>query len=426
MTLLYNIAISLYHFAIILASFFNEKAKKWVEGRKNIFQSIEEKINRKSQNSEISTIWFHCASLGEFEQGRPLMEKLKNLSFPNGEKIKIFLTFFSPSGYEIKKNYPIADHIFYLPLDSRGNAEKFISIVKPSIAIFVKYEIWFHYMNELKKRNIPSYLISAAFRNDHHYFKWYGSWFRGMLEMFTHIFVQDENSKTLLEKINVNKVTVSGDTRFDRVYETAKQAEEISLIARFRGQKRVFIAGSTWPEDEKLISGITFSKYNLKVIIAPHEIHESHINLIIHSFSHLKTLRFSQANEKNIPDADVLIMDNIGLLSRLYRYGDMAYVGGAFGRSLHNILEPSAFGLPVLFGPDYHKNWEAAALIDRGGAFSIGSSEELENKINFLLQDEMILKIASEMSRNFVRSNTGATGKIIEVIGKDLMITKKE
>lgn len=423
MVLLYNIAIALYRFTISVASLFNAKAKKWVEGRKDIFDKISAVNTSSLSTSGHKLVWFHCASLGEFEQGRPLIEKLKS----QNEKLKIVLTFFSPSGYEIRKNYPMADYIFYLPADSKKNAEKFISAVNPSLAIFIKYEFWFHYLKTLKKRNIPVFLISAHFRTEQHFFKWYGSWFRKMLKMFTHIFVQNESSKKLLEKFNIQNATVSGDTRFDRVSETVARAEEIPLIAKFSQGKKILIAGSTWPEDEKIISALPwvnggqvsdriFLRKGIKLIIAPHEIHPGHVNSIVQLFSRTKVLKFSEANEQNVESADILIIDNIGLLSRLYRYGDIAYIGGAFGKSLHNILEPAAFGLPVLFGPNHFKFWEAAALIDKGGAFSVNDSEELESKINFLLQDEMIVRIASEMSRNFVRSNIGAAGRILEPV----------
>lgn len=415
MTILYNIAIYLYHLSIFIASFFNEKARKWIEGRKNIFKQIE-KESFSWRNSTDYLVWFHCASLGEFEQARPLIERLKNKSGNIGD-IKILISFFSPSGYEIRKNYPLADHVFYLPMDSASNAKKFINSFNPSLAIFVKYEFWFHYLQELNKKNIPVFLISASFRTEHLFFKWYGGWFRNMLKKFTYIFVQNEISKKLLENINIES-TLSGDTRFDRVFETAKESEAIPLIEQFRRDKKVFIAGSTWPEDEEIMPGIPYKKYTLKIIIAPHEIREARINSILHLFSAFKTLRFSQANEKNIEDAEVLVIDNIGMLSRLYRYGNIAYIGGGFGKSLHNILEAAAFGIPVLFGPNHQNFWEAKALMDAGGAFIVKNTAELNNKLSFLLHDEMILKIASEMSRNFVRSNTGATERILAEVLK--------
>lgn len=419
MIFFYNIFTSLYLFSVYIVSFFNKKAKKWIEGRKNVFENLNAALAGKQAES---LLWMHCASLGEFEQGRPLLEKLKE----GNSKLKIVLTFFSPSGYEIRKNSPLADHIFYLPMDSKKNAERFVSLLNPSVVIFVKYEFWFHYLNELKKKNIPSFLISASFRANQHFFRWYGEWFREILKTFTHIFVQDEGSKNLLEKINIKNVSVSGDTRFDRVFATAQAAEGIPVIAKFKEGKKIFIAGSTWEEDEKIIYRIPFSKYRLKVIIAPHEISENNIRRVISLFPE-KSIRYSHllkmdeaTRDRELIACNFLIIDNIGMLARLYRYGDISYIGGAHGRSLHNILEAAAFGLPVIFGPDYSKNWEAAALIGKGGAFSVKNSGELENKIGFLLHDEMILRIASEMSRNFVRSNTGATEKILESIRTSL------
>ncbi len=431
MTFFYNIGIFFYRLSIFIASFFNEKAKKWIAGRRDVFEKIEEKFNNQRTANNEQIIWFHCASLGEFEQGRPLIEKLKT----ENSKLKILVTFFSPSGYEIRKNYKGADYVFYLPMDSKANAEKFLEIINPSIAVFVKYEFWFHYLSELNKRRVPTFLISANFREEQIFFKWYGSFFRQMLKFFTHIFVQNENSKKLLEKINIQNVSVSGDTRFDRVFSTMQASEEIPLIEKFKNGKKLLIAGSTWEEDEKIISNLksqispqndgvrNFVRTNLKLIIAPHEVNEKNIQRIVGLFpnsirySHLTTTN----NEQQITNS-CLIIDNVGMLSRLYRYGDIAYVGGAFGKSLHNILEPAAFGLPVLFGPNHQKFREAAELIEKGGAFSIANSKELNKKIKFLLHDEMILKIASEMSRNFVRSNIGATQKIMEKIQKILFL----
>ncbi len=423
MNTLYNISIFIYRWMIFIASFFNKKAKKWHEGRINVFSKFNNALREKPLIGIEKLIWFHCASLGEFEQGRSLIEKWKreNVTW------KILITFFSPSGYEIRKNYPLADFVFYLPADSKSNAAKFIRAFNPSIAIFVKYEFWFNYLNELRKKNIPTYLISANFRAGDHFFKWYGGWFRNMLKMFTHVFVQNEISANLLKGLSLRNVSVSGDTRFDRVWATSKNAEEIPLAKRFKQNKKCLIAGSTWEADEKIISAAFRGDRvsDLKLIIAPHEIHEDRINSVVQTFSSFKTLRFSKANDQNIFDAEVLIIDNIGMLSRLYLHGDIAFVGGAFGNSLHNILEPAAFGLPVIFGPNHQKFWEGKALIEKGGAFDICNAEDLKDKINFLLRDEMILKIASEMSRNFVRSNTGATEKIMEEILREISDLRK-
>lgn len=431
MSFLYNIGISLYHLAVFIASFFDPKAKKWITGRKNLLKKIEEEIKSESQclssespilnpNSKIlnpESFWFHCASLGEFEQGKPLMEKFKS----NHPHAKIIVTFFSPSGYDLRRNSPLADHVFYLPPDSKKNAEKFISLIQPSAVFFVKYEFWHHHLSVLKKKDVPVFLVSGSFRPSQLFFKWYGGWFRQMLRNFTHIFVQQESSKKLLESISIRNVSVSGDTRFDRVFETYKKAEEIPFMELFRGNKKVFIAGSTWEDDEKIICTANYAHYGLKLIIAPHQTGEKNIQRVCSLFP--SALRYSQlllmdehAQKRELSVKNTLVIDTIGILSRVYRYGDIAYVGGAFRGSLHNILEAAAFGLPVLFGPDYRKNWEAEALMERGGAFSVSNATAFRKKLEFLTGDEMVLKIASEMSRNFVRSNIGATEKIMEKV----------
>jgi len=405
MTVLYNTALFFYHIAIRIYSRFNSKAQLWVEGRKNIFIELKTAIKH---NEKIA--WFHCASMGEFEQGRPVIEAFRD-EFP---QFKILLTFFSPSGYEIRKNYEGADHVFYLPIDTKKNAEKFISIVNPEIAVFIKYEFWYHYLKTLHKRQIPTFLVSAVFRKNQHFFRWYGTLFRKMLRNITQIFVQDETSQTVLDSIGLKNHTISGDTRFDRVYEVAMHVEEISLIRQFKQDKKIFIAGSTWHPDEKLlIQIINNDDSGLKYIIAPHEITEENIQRMVSEIKH-KTTRFSEANDKEIGDARVLIIDNIGMLSSLYQYGDIAYIGGGLGRGIHNILEAAAYGMPVVFGPNYHKFREAYDLIEKGGAFSIKDYAELESKIRFLLSDIYILKMASEISRNYVKYKRGATGKILD------------
>lgn len=405
MTVLYNTAIFFYHLAIHIYSRFNSKAKLWVEGRKNIFTKLKSAIKR---NEKIA--WFHCASMGEFEQGRPVIEAFRN-EFP---QFKILLTFFSPSGYEVRKNYEGADHVFYLPIDTKKNAEKFISIVNPEIAVFIKYEFWYHYLNTLHKKQIPAFLVSAIFRNDQHFFRWYGTLFRRILRNLTQVFVQDEVSRAVLDSIGLKNHTISGDTRFDRVYEIAMQVEEIPLIRQFKQDKKLFIAGSTWQQDEKLLIEI-INNYNsgLKSIIAPHEITEENIQRMVSEIKH-KTTRFSEANDEEIGNAKVLIIDNIGMLSSLYQYGDIAYIGGGLSKGIHNILEAAAFAMPVVFGPNYHKFQEANDLIEKGGAFSIKNYTELENKIRFLLSDEYVLKMASEISRNYVKYKRGATGIILD------------
>ncbi len=422
MKILYSFSIHLYHAAIRTASLFNPKAKLWVEGRRNIFQKIASELKPSTNGSQL--IWFHCASLGEFEQGRTVMEKLKK----QDPEIKILLTFFSPSGYEIRKNYEGADYVLYLPIGTRHNAERFVKLIKPKAVFFVKYEFWFNYLNELKNQKVPVYLISGIFREDQYFFKWYSRWFREQLNRFTHFYLQDEESKKLLNSIGYTNITVSGDTRFDRVFEIAENVKSISLIEKFKQDKQLLVAGSTWEEDEKIISDLKFHASGFKLIIVPHEIDESHIQLIESIFipilrNGLKDgegagracLRYSQADDKNITTASVLIIDNIGMLSSIYQYASIAYVGGGFGKGIHNILEPAAFGLPVIFGPNYNKFTEAIELIQAGGAFSFSSRDELKNIFNFL-KAPAALKKTSEISKSYVSSRIGATDKILKSI----------
>lgn len=399
-----------------------------IAGRKNIFEKILSQFKNSALRSPDSQlIWFHCASLGEFEQGRPLMEKLK-LQHPN---VKILLTFFSPSGYEIRKNYAGADFIFYLPMDTPSNAKKFIEIVNPQKVFFVKYEFWFNYLTELKNKNIPTYLVSGIFRENHHFFKSTGAWFRKQLSSFTHFFLQDENSMEMLNSIGYTNTTLCGDTRFDRVYEVSKNAKQIDLVKLFVGNYKTIILGSSWFEDEKIISNyftnpkldVTLSGVEgngTKIIIAPHEIDEKHLANIEAEFIPLLRgagvcLRYSKANENNIAEAQILIIDNIGMLSSLYQYGTIAFIGGGFGKGIHNILEAATFGLPVIFGPNYHKFIEAKELIKLGGAFSIKDVSEFEKTMS-LLSDEQVLKTASQISRMYVQGRVGATEKILAKI----------
>lgn len=406
MRFFYNISIFFYYLAIRIASLFNPKALLWLKGRKNVFDRIESAI-RTSESKQL--IWFHCASLGEFEQGRPLMEKLKK----QNPSVKIILTFFSPSGYEIRKNYSGVDHIFYLPMDTPSNAKKFIEIVKPEKVFFVKYEFWFNYLNELKRKNIPTYLVSGIFRDDHYFFKNTGVWFRKQLVAFSHFYVQDEKSLTLLNSVGYTNVTLAGDTRFDRVFELASNVKQIDLVKQFAADKKVLIVGSSWKEDEEIIS--SFKLDHFKLILAPHEIDKAHLDSIIGRFSAVSVLLYSNATELNIKDAKVLVIDNIGMLSSLYQYGTIAFIGGGFGKGIHNILEAATFGLPVIFGPNYKKFTEAKELIKFGGAFSIKDVFQFEKTVQ-LLSDEQVLKTASMISKMYVKSRVGATDRILSEV----------
>ncbi len=396
---LYNISILIYGLIIRLVSLFNAKAKLFVDGRKGIFERIAEKkitIDR--------PIWFHFASLGEFEQGRPVLEKIKSL---NPEE-KILVTFFSPSGYEIRKNYALADGIFYLPLDTPANAKKFVRLVNPKMAIFTKYEFWPNYFKALASKNIPLYIISGIFRPNQIFFKWYGGFYRNVLKCVNHFFVQNEESKALLKNIHINNVEISGDTRFDRVYENAQMPKELPTIQKFCKNAPVLIAGSTWPDDEKLLVELAAKHPNWKIIIAPHEIHASHIAEIQKLFP--KALKFSELNQQTA-DHQILIINNIGMLSSLYQYGKIAYIGGGFGVGIHNTLEAAAFGLPIIFGPNYNKFQEAKDLINIEAAKSISNADELASAFNYFNENE-----SGKIASDYVANKKGATDIIIKKI----------
>ncbi|WP_316830976.1 3-deoxy-D-manno-octulosonic acid transferase [Pedobacter aquatilis] len=407
MLLLYNIGIKIYSLIIWIFSFFNKKAALFISGRKQIFRQIAEKTDSSDQS-----IWFHFASLGEFEQGRPVLEKLKQLH----PQKKIFITFFSPSGYEIRKNYALADGIFYLPLDTKKNAQRFLEIINPEMAIFTKYEFWYYYFKELNSRNIPLYVISGIFRKEQIFFKSYGSFYRNILKNVTHFFVQNQESSTLLKSIGLNNVTLSGDTRFDRVFENAQNPKRLPEIEKFCDNSPVLICGSTWPEDEKLLAELPLKYPDWKFIIAPHEVHENHIESIEKLFK-TNCLRFSALSEQDNIETQslkiqVLIIDNIGMLSALYQYGKIAYIGGGFGAGIHNTLEAAAFGLAVIFGPKFNKFQEAKDLIEIKAAKSISSNNELLSAFEYFNGNEN----ASSAAKKYVAEKKGATEQILNNI----------
>jgi 3-deoxy-D-manno-octulosonic-acid transferase len=410
MKVFYRISIFFLGLGLRLMSLFNTKAREFVTGRKGIYKRIDAALEKNTQ----PVVWLHCASLGEFEQGRPVMEAVKD-KFPDH---KIFLTFFSPSGYEVRKNYPKADYVFYLPLDTPGNARRFVEKVKPRLAIFVKYEFWFFYSDVLNKNNIPLISISSIFRPDQFFFRKTGSFNRRILKNVTHFFVQNEQSVQLLRSINLYNTTLSGDTRFDRVKEVADRNEEIAIAKAFKGADKVFVIGSAWKEDlDILVPFINEDK--LRFIIAPHEIDMAAILELQHAIT-VKSILFSQAKGRTLDEFSVLIVDNVGLLSRLYRYGEFAYVGGAFGKGLHNILEAACYGIPVLFGnKNYEKFQEAVDLINRGGAFAVADYPDLKKTYELLNVPETFL-LACEVCRQYVQENTGATEKIMEYCRKIL------
>ena len=382
----------IYVIAIRIAALFNLKAKLWIKGRKAIFQKIAEATKK---NQDI--VWLHCASLGEFEQGKPIIEAYKQ-KYP---KHKILLTFFSPSGYEIRKNYKRADWVFYLPADTKANAKQFISIVKPLKVVFVKYEFWFNYMTELKKQNIPFYSVATIFRKEQVFFKY--KWFAKQLNNVSHFFVQDKNSKELLQNIGFSNCTVAGDTRFDSVIANTQNAISIPLIEEFSKNKTTIICGSTWPNDETLLAKYIKENPNYNYIIAPHEL--QHISALQ---KQTNALLFSKADSTNISNNNVLIIDSIGILSNIYKHGNLAYIGGGFGGGIHNVLEAVAFGLPVIFGPNYQKFNEATELINKKGAISISNYKELTSGIDFFRTFDK--SIATE----YIQENSGATTKILD------------
>lgn len=415
MTFFYQIGIRLFYLGIILSSVFNRKARLFIQGRKNIFIELQKRFSQlQTKNSPL--VWFHCASLGEFEQARPLIEKFK----VHGSEFKVLVTFFSPSGYEIRKNFEGADFIFYLPIDTKRNVHRFLNIVKPSLAVFVKYDFWYNYLNELHKRIIPTYLVSTNFRQEQ-FNGIYGKYLRTVLNFFSHIFVQNETSERLLLDKKITRVTVSGDLRYDKVVQTALKPKKISLIEHFKANGRIIIAGSTWIKDEEILSSYKLQATSYKLIIAPHQIDESHILRIISLFP--DSLRYSEISKESVStaldklqQAKVLIIDNIGMLSNLFQYADIAYIGGGFGSGIHNVLEAVAFGVPVIFGPNHQKFPEAYEIIEQGGGFCIAGANDFKKAMDLLLSDEKILKMASMTCRNFVAQRKGATETILSGI----------
>ena len=406
MAFFYNIGIIAYSTAIRLAAPFNEKAALWLKGRKNIRKQIAA-IPRGSKR----LIWFHAASLGEFEQGRPVMEALKK----EQPDTQILLTFFSPSGYEIRKNYNGADHILYLPADTPGNARFFINRLKPDAAVFIKYEFWYNYLHELSEHNIPVYLISAIFRKEQPFFKNWGGLHRKMLHFFTRLFVQDNESVQLLASIGIKNTELTGDTRFDRVKQIAEQAKNIGKVELFLNRTPAVVCGSTWPPDEEiLIDYINQYQGAYKWILTPHEIGENHIKSIMEKCQ--KSIVRYTDESADYSSAEVLIIDCIGLLSAIYRYGKIAYIGGGFGVGIHNTLEAAVYGIPVIFGPKYRKFKEAVSLIQEGGAFTIQNGNELNAILDSLMENPEIAGTAGKKAVAYVNSQLGATECIMKYL----------
>jgi 3-deoxy-D-manno-octulosonic-acid transferase len=401
---IYSFLVHIAWFHLKLIAYLKPKIKLFVEGRKSVFAVLENSIT----NTD-AVIWMHVASLGEYEQGLPILQKLKT----NYPKHKLLLTFFSPSGYEIKKNTKAADIVTYLPLDTISNAEKFIQLVNPKLTIFIKYEIWPNYLNTLQKKEIPTFLVSALFSKRQTYFKWYGEFMRKSLKTFNHFFVQDENSLELLKTIDFTNTTVSGDTRFDRVSEILERDNTLSFMTKFKQDKFCFVAGSSWPEDEKIIvEHINNSKYGAKYVIAPHNIKEGQIKSLKESISK-RTILYSEIGNKQLEDFEVLLVDTIGLLTKIYSYADIAYVGGGFKTGLHNTLEPAVFGIPILIGPNYKGFKEAEDLVEKGGTIVIKNKDEFSNAFKKLFNDKSTARQIGQINKKYTFSKTGATTKLM-------------
>ncbi|WP_317511403.1 3-deoxy-D-manno-octulosonic acid transferase [Segatella copri] len=414
---MYNIVIYFVLWGIAIASLFNEKVRKMWRGEREAFKILKQKVDPNAKY-----IWFHAASLGEFEQGRPLMERIRK-DYP---QYKILLTFYSPSGYEVRKNYEGADIICYMPVDTRLNAIRFLRLVRPVMAFFIKYEFWSNFLHILKHRNIPTYSVSSIFREEQVFFKWYGRNYAGVLKCFTRFFVQNEESKRLLEGIGITAVDVVGDTRFDRVLQIKEAAKQLPICEAFRTgvassqsadvphhDFKVFVAGSSWPPDENIFIPFFNEHKDWRLLIAPHVIAEEHLKLILSLIKGKKVVRYTQTTPEEAAEADVLIIDCFGLLSSMYNYGDVAYIGGGFGVGIHNTLEAAVWNMPVIFGPNNKKFQEAQGLLKSGGGFEINTYEDFSGLMSSLMNDETFLKQAGDKAGTFVAHLAGATDKVL-------------
>lgn len=418
--MIYNIVIYFVLWGIAIASLFNEKVRKMWHGEREAFKILKQKVDPNAKY-----IWFHAASLGEFEQGRPLMERIRK----DYTQYKILLTFYSPSGYEVRKNYEGADIICYMPVDTRLNAIRFLRLVRPVMAFFIKYEFWSNFLHILKHRNIPTYSVSSIFREDQVFFKWYGRSYAGVLKCFTRFFVQNEESKRLLEGIGITAVDVVGDTRFDRVLQIKEAAKQLPICEAFRTgvassqsadvphhDFKVFVAGSSWPPDENIFIPFFNEHKDWRLLIAPHVIAEEHLKLILSLIKGKKVVRYTQTTPEEAAEADVLIIDCFGLLSSMYNYGDVAYIGGGFGVGIHNTLEAAVWNMPVIFGPNNKKFQEAQGLLKSGGGFEINTYEDFSGLMSSLMNDETFLKQAGDKAGAFVAHLAGATDKVLASI----------
>lgn len=408
MLFLYNLVISIAGFFLKIVALFSPKIKLFTEGRKNVFAILEEKIKPSDK-----TIWFHSASLGEYEQGLPVIEKIKE-KYPSH---KIIVTFFSPSGYEVRKNNTVADTTVYLPLDTKSNAKKFLKLVHPELAFFIKYEFWLNYLKELETSQTPTYLVSGIFRDNQMFFKWYGGFYRKALKAFTYFFVQNESSKEKIEAIGFHNVIVSGDTRFDRVNAILERDNTLDFIESFKNNAPAIVIGSSWPKDEALIAEyINQAPEDVKFIIAPHNIKTEQIASLKSQITK-STVLFSEKKDLDLSDFNVFIIDTVGLLTKIYSYGTIAYVGGGFGNpGIHNILEPATFGIPIVIGPNYSNFAEATQLVGLGGCIVISNKEELKQNLDRLLADKAFLEEKSRICKTYIQDNKGATNTIMNIV----------
>ena len=402
--MIYNLARYLLELGVKLAALFSDKPAKMVKGHRDAYDLLKSKIDRNARY-----IWFHAASLGEFEQGRPLIERIRK-EYP---QYKILQTFFSPSGYEVRKNYDGADIVCYLPIDTPSNVKKFIDLVNPCMVFFVKYEFWQNYLNALSKRGVPVYSVSSIFRPGQIFFRWYGKSYQQVLKTFAHLFVQNEESKQLLAEIGVKNTTVVGDTRFDRVLDICAAAKQLPLVQKFKGDALTFVAGSSWGPDEDIFIKYFNAHPEMKLIIAPHVVNDGHLKEI-ESKLQRSCIRYTKATEENVEQADCLIIDCYGLLSSIYRYGEISYIGGGFGVGIHNVLEAAVYGIPVIFGPNNKKFREAQHLLANKGGFEINGYEDFEQLMNKFLADEAYLKQSGQAAGDYVKGNAGAMDKIMK------------
>ena len=406
MLLVYNFGILLFGVIIRIFALFNPKARRWVVGRKGQQKNIQEHVAGVEP-----IVWVHCASLGEFEQGRPLIDEIK-LKYPQK---KILLTFFSPSGYDVRKDYKNADYVYYLPLDTFRNAKRFINSVNPEIVFFIKYEYWYNLLRILNRKNIPVYFVSAIFRPDQLFFKSYGKWYRKLLRMATHFFIQNELSASLLDSIHISNYTITGDTRFDRVAHVAENVKSLPVVESFVENYPIIVAGSTWKAEEALLKQYIRVNPTVKIILVPHELENGSVDRIMQQYGDL-SIKYSLANQQNVIGKRVLVVDCYGILTSLYQYGKIAVVGGGFGVGIHNVLEAATFGMPIVFGPNYEKFNEAVDLVNQNSAFAVNNIEEFNTVLNHLLKHDDIAQKIGKLTEAYVQNNIGATKQILDSV----------